>query len=366
MCVFVGIFCWRPELDANGGANDRRAWACATYGAYGEWGAQNGRANMKRDEATGAGSISKSIGICVLYGATSVAITFCNKTIFTSFQFPYPCFVVLVQISICIICLLCMHVSKLIELPPFSPRLARAVFPITLCWWTYVVTGIAALNYLNIPMFATLRKCTSFIVLVLESVVLCKQAERGVWLAISGMLLGGLIAGCTDFSFSMSGYLLVFICCFATALYLVLIIKIGEHFQLDTFGLLYYNNLLSLPLMLSYLLFLSDELSHLSSHPRMTDVLFWVFMLFSAAQATVLNIAIFLCTKLNSPLATTVTAQMKDFVTVAFGLFLFGDVHLNWPNLLGLSLSMVCSVIYSLIKLFAMRNPTPNAKRNPT
>lgn len=226
------------------------------------------------------------------------------------------------------------------------------------------MSGIAALRYLNIPMFSTLRKTTAMVVLILEAVILKKRAPASIWLSISIMVLGGLIAGVTDLSFSPIGYLLVCICCIATALYLVLIVRVSSTSKLGTFALLYYNNVLALPLMILYLVLFSNELAEVASYPHWNDVRFAPFLIFSAMQATVLNIAIFLCTKLNSPLATTVTGQMKDFVTIGFGLFLFGDVNISIPNLVGLLISLSGSAMYSLIKLLAVTSKANDATQS--
>ncbi|CAN8064439.1 unnamed protein product [Agarophyton chilense] len=300
-------------------------------------------------------SLTRSLAVCLLYGCTSVCITFFNKAIFSVYEFRFPCFLTLLQIVVCLCILSFAHALRFIKLTPVSFALVKHVYPLTLCWWTYVVSGIAALRFLNIPMFSTLRKCTALVVLILEALLLSKHAKPSIWLSILIMVGGGIIAGLTDLSFSHAGYVLVFICCFATALYLILIVKVGKHPALDTFSLLYLNNLISFPLMLSYLLLFSNELAQVPHYKHFYDAKFWAFLLFSAAQATLLNVAIFLCTRLNSPLATTVTGQMKDFVTVGFGLFVFGDVPLSVPNLVGLTISLFGSVLYSLIKLVHAR-----------
>lgn len=219
------------------------------------------------------------------------------------------------------------------------------------------MSGIVALRYLNIPMFSTLRKFTVLFVLLGEVMVLNKPAKPTIWLSVSVMLTGGLLAGATDLTMSIPGYLCVGICCLTTALYLVLIVRITAQTRLDTFGLLFYNNVLSLPLMVAFLTFFTNEVQLASSHPSVSNPTFILFLIISAAQATLLNIAIFLCTKINSPLATTVTGQVKDLFTVTAGLFVFGDVKLSAPNLAGLALSLFGSLLYSLVKLRAnLRN----------
>lgn len=296
-------------------------------------------------------SLRRSLATCLLYGSTSVSITFFNKAVFSIYLFSFPGFVTLLQISVCLLLLNLAHLAGLIALPPLTRQTARLVLPLAVCWWTYVVSGIAALRFLNIPMFATLRKCTALLVLILEAVLLRKPARMSVCVAVLVMVMGGFIAGINDLSFNLAGYVLVAVCCMSTALYLIMIVSAGNRSKLDTFGLLYYNNVLSFPLMAGYILLFSDEVAQVAAYPRIGEIKFWAFLLFSAAQATLLNIAIFLCTKLNSPLATTVTGQMKDFITVGFGLFIFDDVKLNTFNLVGLAISMSGSVLYSLIKL---------------
>lgn len=300
-------------------------------------------------------SVSKSLGVCGLYGVTSVTITFFNKAVFSVYQFKYPCVVTLVQILVCLFVLGCGGVAGWIRLPRVKWETTRMVLPLAVCWWVYVVSGIAALRFLSVPMFATLRKGTAMMVLMLEGLVLGRRGSKGVWASIAVMCVGGLVAGWNDLAYDGRGYGLVLVCCIATAMYLVMIVKVGVRARLGTFGLLFYNNVLALPLMLAWLVGVSGELDGVWGYERIAEARFWAFLLLSAAQATVLNVAIFLCTQLNSPLATTVTGQVKDFVTVGFGLWVFGDVVLNRWNLIGLGISMAGSVAYSLVKLAANR-----------
>mmetsp|Transcript_8177 Transcript_8177/g.16506 ORF Transcript_8177/g.16506 Transcript_8177/m.16506 type:complete len:139 (+) Transcript_8177:161-577(+) len=131
--------------------------------------------------------------------------------------------------------------------------------PLTLCWWIYVISGVSALQYLTVPMFSTLRKTTSLMVLIGESIYLHKSSTPKVWMSVSIMMLGSVLAGFTDLTYHPRGYIYVSICSIFTALYLLLISKIGQQTKLDTFGMLYYNNALSLPLTLSQTVLFSDE-----------------------------------------------------------------------------------------------------------
>ncbi len=55
------------------------------------------------------------------------------------------------------------------------------------------------------------------------------------------------------------------------------------------------------------------------------------------------------CTLVNSPLATNVTGQMKDILTTALGMALFGDVRYSPLNVGGIVLGLLGSITYSAV-----------------
>lgn len=73
------------------------------------------------------------------------------------------------------------------------------------------------------------------------------------------------------------------------------------------------------------------------------------FLFLSVSQAFLLNVCIFYCTTTNSPLATTVTGQLKDFIMTGLGMFLFGDVIFNTVNIVGLCVGLGGGLWYSYL-----------------
>lgn len=71
------------------------------------------------------------------------------------------------------------------------------------------------------------------------------------------------------------------------------------------------------------------------------------FLVLSASQAFLLNLCIFKCTTINSPLATSVTGQIKDILTMGLGLLLFHDVSYHPVNVLGLVVGFCGGAAYS-------------------
>lgn len=103
--------------------------------------------------------------------------------------------------------------------------------------------------------------------------------------------------------------------------------------------------------MAAWFVLATDEPAGVAAAPQLRDPRFCAFLAVSASQAFLLNLCIFWCTTVNSPLATTVTGQMKDILTTGLGLFLFGDVLFNSRNLAGVALGLGGGIAYSLLAL---------------
>ena len=132
---------------------------------------------------------------------------------------------------------------------------------------------------------------------------------------------------------------------------------------------MFYNNILSLPIVV-VVCYVNGDFAAIPVYPYLWDLGFWLTFLFSSVQAFLLNYSIFLCTKTNSALTTSVTGQVKNILTTAGGYFMFGmplvvngqpptccplltfllltgDVAYNLMNVCGLYMGVVTSVCYS-------------------
>jgi len=181
-----------------------------------------------------------------------------------------------------------------------------------------------------------------------EYMLLTVRSSRPVQASVYLMVIGALIAAYYDFDFSFVGYVLVALNCFFTAAYLLAIAKFGKQ-GLNTFGLMYYNNIQSLPLVV-LLCYFNGDFDLLATYKYRYDAGFWICFLFQSALAFLLNYSIFLCTNINSALATSVTGQIKNIATTAVGYFSFGDVTYNVWNVVGLAVGVVASTWYSWLK----------------
>jgi len=107
--------------------------------------------------------------------------------------------------------------------------LRRGCILLATVWSVNVVSGIAALQYLSVPMWSTLRRLTTLVTLMAEVLLLSKAHPKEIWGAVGLMAAGALIAGAYDISFDPTGYTLVLVNDLATALYLILVSRLCDN-----------------------------------------------------------------------------------------------------------------------------------------
>mmetsp|Transcript_26763 Transcript_26763/g.70273 ORF Transcript_26763/g.70273 Transcript_26763/m.70273 type:complete len:192 (-) Transcript_26763:382-957(-) len=100
-------------------------------------------------------------------------------------------------------------------------------------------------------------------------------------------------------------------------------------------------------------LLVSDELEGVLRYKLLHDLYFQIFFTVSAAQAFLLNFFIFYCTRVNSPLVTSVAGTVKDLVTNLLGMGLFGDFPFRPLNMVALAISFFGSAWYTRLKYLA-------------
>eukprot|EP00217_Crustomastix_stigmatica_P013514 CAMPEP_0183794430 /NCGR_PEP_ID=MMETSP0803_2-20130417/3831_1 /TAXON_ID=195967 /ORGANISM="Crustomastix stigmata, Strain CCMP3273" /LENGTH=220 /DNA_ID=CAMNT_0026038833 /DNA_START=592 /DNA_END=1254 /DNA_ORIENTATION=+ len=218
---------------------------------------------------------------------------------------------------------------------------------------------MASLEGVSLPMYTTLRRTTALFTMLSESIFSAKKHSFKVGLAVGVMIVGALIAGAHDFSFSVRGYALVLCCNISTAVYLTMIGSYALHTGLNSFGLMWCNGILCTPALTAILL-LNGELVQVAHFEYVTAAAFQAVLFTSCMLAFFLNYAIFLNTTVNSALTQTVCGNLKDILVIVAGFTVFNAQQPNFLNLLGILVGLSGSFLYALVKLEGI----PKVKRS--
>jgi len=304
----------------------------------------------------------KGILCSLFYGVVSISITLFNKMVLSGYGFDYPNIMTLCQMSFSLTMLYVMRFLGLAQFTGFEFATAKQVLPLTLSFLGMVLTGLSSLGHLTVPMFDALRRSTTLITLLGQWKFLGQKPNPGVRWSIYVMVGGAAVAATFDLSFDLLGYTLVLVNCFLTASYLLFISKFSK--SLNTWALLYYCNLMSWPFVV-LLCFATGDIYQALAYPHINDTWFLICFAFQSGLAFILNYAIFLCTRVNSALATSVTGQVKNIMTTALGYFMFSDVKYHAMNVFGLLVGIAGSGAYSLLKLRESEEQQERATKTP-
>jgi solute carrier family 35 len=92
--------------------------------------------------------------VAVLYGVISIAITFFNKAVLSVYAFKYSNIMTLWQMCFSLVFLLGMRKLKMVKFEPrLTWKMCKEVWPLAFNFMAMVITGLAALRLLNVPMF---------------------------------------------------------------------------------------------------------------------------------------------------------------------------------------------------------------------
>ncbi|EGG24720.1 hypothetical protein DFA_02964 [Cavenderia fasciculata] len=311
----------------------------------------NNNNNVKEKEIVSIYDIidkNKGFLVALGYGVTSVSITFFNKAVLNYYGFNYSNALTLGQMVFSLFFLHFLKLFKYINYPDLDYNLCKKLFSLSTLFILMVVSGLAALAKTNVPLFSALRRLSTLIVIAGEKVLLGKVTPANEIQSVVLMVVGAMIAGWGDVTFDFVGSLYILFNCFVTAGYLIYIAKKSQETGLNTFGLMFYCNILSLPATI--LLTLLTEGKGLLTFEGYSNLGFQFCFLMSSVQAFLLNYFIFLCSTYNSPLTTSITGQIKSVLQTVIGLFMFNDVVLSLLLIYGLLLSTAASFWYTFIK----------------
>jgi len=295
------------------------------------------------------GTLAKCEGLiaALSYSVSSVSIIIFNKTIFSTFSFKSPVVVCLVHMTISLTLVVMLKAAGTIDYDDFELRIFWKMVPLSVCFVSNILLGLWGTKLISIPMFTTLRRLTAFFIIIGSYFKTGDCPSAFVALAVSLLISGAVVAAYNDLYFEAVAYSVVFLNNAATAGYLHITKDVKE--EVSKFGLLFYNCIISIPI-LYILAIVSEEFTYVASFEHLNNLIFQIFFLCGGVMAFALNITTAWCTQTNSPLTTCITGQTKNILTTILGALIFDDFAYNNLIALGIGISIVGSFFYAYIK----------------
>lgn len=228
----------------------------------------------------------------------------------------------------------------------------QAWFPVNLIFVGMIWTSFFALKNLGVPMSTVLKNLTNLFVIGGDYFFYNKSYGSAVWLTLALMMTSAVCGAATDLAFNLTGYLWQLVNCFFTAAYSLYLRGVMDRLvgmtvnktRLDEFSMVFYNNLLSLPLLL-VLIWQAGEFDTLPQEPDLQNPYFLTAAIASSLLAFCISFASLWF--LSSTTATTysLVGSLNKIPVALLGLVAF-DVPWSPQNLLSILVGLGAGVIF--------------------
>ncbi|XP_047473733.1 UDP-galactose/UDP-glucose transporter 7-like isoform X1 [Penaeus chinensis] len=298
----------------------------------------------KRDSLEGHG-----FAAAVFYGVCSASMAFLNKAVISSYEFPFPFFIMACQMMVTILFLEILGSLGKVTLPHYTWRSARLFLAPSLGYAFHATLSLMALQGMNIPMYGAVKRCTPLVNLVLSVVILHRPYPSCT--LISSILIitsGCFVAALGDLTIDTFAYTMGGLSVLAQGLYLTLVQQCAEN-KLSTLEILQLNsyNTLAPFIIVSVLM---GEPEAIVKSQYLTDIGFHLTFWTLVSLGSVLNYSLFLCTALNSALTTSLVSVAKSVIQTLVGFFVFGGVKYHPLNITGIVMNTVGGFMYTYTK----------------
>ncbi|XP_039260300.1 nucleotide sugar transporter SLC35D1-like [Styela clava] len=296
------------------------------------------------------------------YGISSTVIMLVNKSVLTYYKFPSVQFLGVGQMIAAVLILRSGKTVGLVSFPDCDAQLPKKIFPLPLIYLANLIAGLGGTKKLSLPMFTVLRRFSILFTLILEFFVLRKKASRTVTSTVLMMIGGSIIAASDDLAFDLVGYTFIIANDVFTALNAVFMKKLLNAQDLGKYGITYYNCLLML-VPAACILYYTGELEKGISYQGWDEFAFVFQFLLSCVMGFILMYSIAVCTAYNSALTTTVVGCLKNIAITYFGMMFGGDYLFSWINFIGVNISVVGSIVYSIFTFKAQQEKNKPKKQ---
>lgn len=300
------------------------------------------------------------------YCISSIVMTLGNKFVLSGKNFNMNCVVLAVQ---SVSCLAVIHTLKsfgIVTYRPFNASDAKKWFPVSALLVAMIYTASKAIQYLSVPVFTIFKNLT--IILIAYGEVLWFGGTVTPLILFSFMLivLSSVVAAWSDVSaateagVNVIGYLWMFSNCFSQAAFVLFLrkrIKVLGFKDMDT---MFFNNLLSIPILTVVSLLTEDWSSANISLNFPEDNRFSVIMMMVVTGLLSVGISYCSgwCVRVTSSTTYSMVGALNKLPIAVFGL-LFFDSSITFLKVFSIVLGFSAGLVYSYAKIQQQKTKEP-------
>ncbi|KAI9275511.1 triose-phosphate transporter family-domain-containing protein [Phascolomyces articulosus] len=245
---------------------------------------------------------------------------------------------------------------NLIKFKAFELEEAKKWFPIAAALVGMIYTGSKALQYLPISIYTIFKNLTIILIAYGDVLYFGAHITRLLLVSFGLIVLSSVIAGWADVSealldTTLVGYFWMAANCLTSAAFVLYMRKRIKLTNFRDFDTVYYNNLLSIPLLVIPSLLLEDwSVENLDKvFPSDIRQRMIYAMIFSGASAFVMSYASAWCVRTTSSTTYSMVGALNKLPVAASGIIFFGD-QATFANITAILVGFIAGLVYSYAK----------------
>jgi GDP-mannose transporter len=240
--------------------------------------------------------------------------------------------------------------TKMIEAyPPLSFKTVVAWAPVNLFFCFMLFTSMGALQYNSVPLVTVFKNVTNIFTTAGDYVFFGNVAERLVIAAFVVMLVGAVAAAGNDVYVTPTGLLWMAANCISTSGYVLYMKFATQHVKLNTFGMVYVNNVLCVLFLLPAAYWMG-QIQLLQDTQAIHTFDYFSKNVFAGWVGFFLNLASLHCVAATGPTTYAIVGSLNKIPLLLMGYLLFDDV-ITSKTWCFIGVSMCGGFLYSYAKI---------------
>jgi GDP-mannose transporter len=318
---------------------------------------------------SGWAKFSESPAAAILgYCLASISMTIVNKFVVSGDKWNMNFLFLLVQAVVgTLILVVCKQLGLIKGLAPFSKEKAQSWFPVSLCLIGMIYTGNGALRYLSVPVYTIFKNLTIIVIAYGEVLWFGASLTMMTLLSFALMVFSSVVAAWADYRYATTepdegskesvmlltaGFIWMALNVLCSAAYALSIRKFTKSTNFTNWDIMYYNNLLMMPVVSIATLALEDWSSDnlKSNFPPESRYTLPMGMIYSGIGA----LAITYCTAwvIRSTSSTTyaMVGALNKLPLAILGIIFFAS-PVTWGGIAAIALGFVSGLVYTWAKI---------------
>ncbi|KAL8652811.1 MAG: hypothetical protein Q9226_004115, partial [Calogaya cf. arnoldii] len=310
------------------------------------------------------------------YCGSSILMTVTNKYVLSGFGFNLNFFLLAVQSIVCVVAIQMCKSSGIITYRDFNAVEARKWFPVSLLLIGTIYTSTKALQFLSIPVYTIFKNLTIILIAYGEVLWFGGSVTGMVLFSFGLMVLSSVIAAWADIQHALqsyghseteasakvstlnAGYMWMMFNCICSAAYVLGMRKRIKLTNFKDFDTMFYNNVLSIPILLvSSLLLENWSSANLEiNFPPLQKNRIILAMIFSGLSSVFISYTSAWCVRVTSSTTYSMVGALNKLPIALSGLIFF-DAPITLPSVSAIGVGFVSGIVYALAKVKQSSKP---------